>query len=189
MCSQDGDPCTQDICIAGTGCTTQPVSSGIPCDADDDACTVNDQCDGSGTCSGTPSQALTETCETFFTGTWVGSLDISPTTTYPLDVVFNNCCPRVGESIGTFTYDDAGSTLGGSFLCSGNWIVEAVASSTEITVRREVTNGACGVGCINVITFNGDSTCGTIGDDHINEVSDNTTPTSCLATYTITLTP
>jgi len=47
----DGNPCTDDICVPGFGC--QHAGNASPCD-DGNACTVSDRCDGNGACIGTP---------------------------------------------------------------------------------------------------------------------------------------
>jgi len=45
----DSNPCTTDQCDAELGCGHSPAAAGTPC-SDNNACTVSDQCDGSGTC-------------------------------------------------------------------------------------------------------------------------------------------
>ena len=46
----DGNPCTQDSCLAAVGCVSAPAFDGAPCD-DGLSCTVQDVCAGGG-CSG-----------------------------------------------------------------------------------------------------------------------------------------
>jgi hypothetical protein len=47
----DNNSCTKDICLVGGGCRYDRLSAGSACD-DQDACTVDDQCDAAGTCQG-----------------------------------------------------------------------------------------------------------------------------------------
>src|SRR3989442_39541 len=49
-CSDDGNPCTADMCSGGA-CTHTPVGDGTAC-SDGNACTSNDVC-SNGTCAGT----------------------------------------------------------------------------------------------------------------------------------------
>ena len=44
VCPDDGDPCTDDVCVAETGACGAPAVDGTPCDADADGCTVGDSC-------------------------------------------------------------------------------------------------------------------------------------------------
>jgi hypothetical protein len=45
-----GNPCVTDLCDPAVGCYSVPKEAGTSCDADDDACTVGDACDGGGAC-------------------------------------------------------------------------------------------------------------------------------------------
>ena len=45
-----GNPCLVGGCDPVSGCYTVPKAAGTACDADDDACTVGDACDGAGVC-------------------------------------------------------------------------------------------------------------------------------------------
>jgi hypothetical protein len=49
-CSDDGDPCTADVCDPATGSCGMPAADGAPCD-DGEQCTLPDGCTG-GICSG-----------------------------------------------------------------------------------------------------------------------------------------
>jgi len=51
---EDGNPCTTTDCDADTFQCTATVLAGQPCDDGDDVCTLNDTCDASGACVGTP---------------------------------------------------------------------------------------------------------------------------------------
>lgn len=53
-CSHAGDACNPGVCDEQTdACTTEPAAAGTACD-DGLFCTVDDQCDGAGNCSGQP---------------------------------------------------------------------------------------------------------------------------------------
>lgn len=56
-CAVDnGDPCTEDVCLPGaTACTSSPLPSTFTCD-DGDVCTLGDTCDGSGGCGNAVSE-------------------------------------------------------------------------------------------------------------------------------------
>jgi hypothetical protein len=49
----DGDPCTDDVCDAGTGIVSHDIGVGNACD-DGNACSDADACDAGGACVGTP---------------------------------------------------------------------------------------------------------------------------------------
>ncbi|GIW41777.1 MAG: hypothetical protein KatS3mg076_2354 [Candidatus Binatia bacterium] len=53
----DGNQCTADSCDPSLDCQNTNEPAGTTCD-DGVSCTENDQCDGSGTCAGTPNDAL-----------------------------------------------------------------------------------------------------------------------------------
>jgi hypothetical protein len=56
----DGNPCTDDSCDPDKGCVYTPAV-GKACDADNTACTQNDQCDAAGQCvAGPPKACSTE---------------------------------------------------------------------------------------------------------------------------------
>lgn len=58
----DGNPCTTDICNPTTGaCSYPPEPSTTSCE-DGKFCTVNDHCDGNGTCASGPARDCTGTC-------------------------------------------------------------------------------------------------------------------------------
>ncbi len=59
----DGNSCTGSSCEAKTGkCDHAPKKAGLTCNADGDGCTVNDVCDGKGTCAaGKPLACLNKT--------------------------------------------------------------------------------------------------------------------------------
>jgi hypothetical protein len=46
----DGNPCTNDVCVPGAGCRNKPVQDAVDCD-DGDPCTLGDECQF-GTCAG-----------------------------------------------------------------------------------------------------------------------------------------
>ena len=49
VCTTD-NPCLTASCDPVQGCITTPKTNGTACDADSDACTVGDACDGAGSC-------------------------------------------------------------------------------------------------------------------------------------------
>jgi len=51
-CTDDGNPCTVELCTPATGCGTTNVADGMACD-DGDPCTESDEC-MAGTCDGSP---------------------------------------------------------------------------------------------------------------------------------------
>ncbi|MEK6677310.1 MAG: hypothetical protein AABZ47_16870 [Planctomycetota bacterium] len=68
-CTDDGNDCSNDICMAG-GCAHPNHPSGTPCD-DGDPCTGTgdpgvgiDECDGLGGCAGLPDPDCNDDCET-----------------------------------------------------------------------------------------------------------------------------
>ncbi|MDJ0762633.1 MAG: hypothetical protein QNJ97_06545 [Myxococcota bacterium] len=54
-CSGLSTECTNGVCAPGTGlCEVQNLPAGSACNADDDGCTPNDECDGAGNCEADP---------------------------------------------------------------------------------------------------------------------------------------
>lgn len=71
----DGDPCTQDVCDVETGQISHlPGPAGVPCD-DGLVCTIQDQCDPAGSCSGT--DANTQPCSSDVDCQGAGDCDLT----------------------------------------------------------------------------------------------------------------
>lgn len=122
VCEPTGNPCkTAPECYPGTGgCRSQSLSAETPCD-DSDLCTIDDACDGKGTCVGSA-----YTCETAI-------------------CVTSNLCDGQGGCIATFS--GTGTACDDADLCTSDDLCDGAGACLGTAIACEAgqceTNARC----------------------------------------------
>src|SRR5204862_495285 len=168
----DSDPCTDDTCVPGTGCTF--TANTAPCD-DANACTYDDTCNGSGQCVGTAITCTSDTCNArSCNGT--SSCTVTPNTGASCDdgnaCSYNDTCNGSGQCVGTAitcTSDTCNArSCNGTSSCTVTPNTGASCDDANTCTYNDTCNGSgqcvgtaitCTSDTCNTRTCNGTSSC------------------------------
>lgn len=122
-CTALDDKCTDGVCDPGSGnCVASYLAAGLSCDADGDACTVNDTCDGAGTCNvGATKSCIAENdqCNSGVCNSTSGLCEKDPVADdTPCDADSNACTPTDTCQSGVCTPDTAVSCAADNDQCN-----------------------------------------------------------------------